>query len=271
MRLRTPLPPHRFPRTESELPVNLNLLELVPAELTPERVEPLILANSDRGLVSAASSAAGAMQTLFARLTAADLLRLVAGRPDAAQCLAELGATARQALTAILVERAESAAKMQVDQQTRQCHDGAVVQLLGEAEAAVQHSTAQAASAESETLKFRMSLIGAGLSAAEIDVIVAKRVAEGQPEAEAHRAAAIAAQARVDVLTAFITDPLRRVDSLEAELLNDVHVRMDLPRLVASQAAAATLVQALVSSKKLAAPASAGQVASAPVAVGAST
>jgi hypothetical protein len=200
----------------------MNLLDLAARDLTKDDIDTYLLALSDSETRQAAAAAVAALQVLCYRLLPNDLVRMAALTPDGLTMLHELAKSATDICEAITAQRKPTHALVAADAAERFALDSAAIQRVGDATAAAQAHSVQAADAMKETAAFRKTMVEAGLSGEEVDSLVARRVAGDQPGAQAHLAAAAEANAKVGQLTAFLADPLRRRDLLDPEVLESL-------------------------------------------------
>jgi hypothetical protein len=126
---------------------------------------------------------------------------------------------AHSVCAAVSTQRKLANALMAADSETRHALDSAVIQRLGDAKTEAETREAQAAAAMRDTADFRRRMIADGMLADEVDRLVAARVAGERPDGKAFLAAAAAARGREAQLAAFLRDPLRRRDALDADVL----------------------------------------------------
>lgn len=196
-------------------------IELSHRSLSPETLPALIQISQSREAQIAAESALIELRLLATSMRASSLLRYAAGEPGGQAWLASLGEDLRK-LRQILAHETDHAKEMlKADAVVRHRLDGAAGALISEAADVQSRHLSAAASARREVSAVKNELALAGLSAAEVDAVIAAR--RGQtPEVVAHEHAAQSATLKCQALSAFLQDPLRSTSCLDATLLGEL-------------------------------------------------
>ncbi len=198
---------------------------LVPSEMLAERIQAAYVDRS--GCDVSASHALLNLKLLVNTMTVNDLLLLVAGRPDGMQWLVDVSESSKATSSSLKESQGRAAGLSAALAKERNRFICKAMQVMNAAIQEAEHRELAAITAEKDQAALVKSLVESGLAReAVLRFVDATSSPEGS--AKSHRAAAAEARQRAAAVGAYISDPHRRLDQLDAALAAELQV-VDLP------------------------------------------